>query len=207
MQPEYKQAFLGKQMYTLDQLKHEARSAQELIKSMRTYKPPSVSGSHETSLARKPVAPVPEVQKDLSTMALETGKTSHKLHMVSVDPYAYHHPAGKKQVTVEGEPGHVPQSKLLHYHETGLLQDDQILHSLQIEIQVERTVETPERWAISRGIVLIRIREPIRKTGRPAKTSDSVEAVVNSSNVNSSLRPFISVTLLGHIFPAFLDTG
>jgi hypothetical protein len=103
MHPEYKQAFLGKRIYTLDQLKHEARNAQELIKSMRTYKPPSVSGSLEPSLAWKPVAPVREVQKDSSTMALETGKTSHKLHMASVDPYAYHHPAGKKHVTVQEE--------------------------------------------------------------------------------------------------------
>jgi hypothetical protein len=35
--PEYKQALLGKRIATLDQLKREAHSAQELIKSMRTY--------------------------------------------------------------------------------------------------------------------------------------------------------------------------
>jgi len=103
MHPEYKQAFLGKHITTLNQLKQEAHSAQELIKSMRTYKPPSASGGLEPSLSWKPIPTSTDSQKPTSsTMALESNK-SNKLHMASVDPFAYHHPVVKKHVTFPGE--------------------------------------------------------------------------------------------------------
>jgi len=54
MHPEYRQALLGKRIATLAELKREAHSAQELIKSYRTYKPPNVFGTLEPSLAWKP---------------------------------------------------------------------------------------------------------------------------------------------------------
>jgi len=99
MHPEYKQAFLGKRIITLDHLKQEAHSAQELIKSMRTYKPPSLLGGLEPSLSWKPIKNQMDSQKpSSSTMALEANK-ANKLHMASVDPFAYHHPVVKKQVT------------------------------------------------------------------------------------------------------------
>jgi hypothetical protein len=99
MHPEYKQALLGKRIVTLDHLKREAHSAQELIKSIRSYKPPSSSGGLEPSLAWKPVVLPRDNPKDQSpsSMTMEAGKPP-KLQMSSVDPFAFHHPPVKRQV-------------------------------------------------------------------------------------------------------------
>jgi hypothetical protein len=120
MHPEYKQALLGKRIATLDHLKREAHSAQELIKSMRTYKPPCSSGGLEPSLAWKPVLPTKEIAKEAtpSSMTMEASKVPPKLQMSSVDPFAFHHPQGKRQVAfLEPETNERPPSP--SYNERG----------------------------------------------------------------------------------------
>jgi len=100
MHPEYKQALLGKRIATLVDLKREAHLAQELIKSMRTYTPPTQSGRLEPSLAWKPLSSNRDQSRETSSnMNIDTNKSSSKLHMSSVDPFAYHHPAVKKKVS------------------------------------------------------------------------------------------------------------
>jgi len=106
MHPDYRQALLGKDIRTLRQLKLEAHEAQEMIKNMRTYRPPPTSGSLEPSLAWRPLmkAHDPKFKDQSYSLTMDSSKyfsESPKLHFASVDPYAYHHSSHKKTVQFE----------------------------------------------------------------------------------------------------------
>jgi hypothetical protein len=103
MHPEYRRALLGKNIATLAQLKDEAYSAQELIKSFRMYRPPPVEGHLEPSLAWKPVIESHEKPREepQANMALEISKRDPKLHFSSIDPFAYHHLTTKEKKIVK----------------------------------------------------------------------------------------------------------
>jgi hypothetical protein len=109
MHPEYRQALLGKDIRTMVDLKREAHSAQELIKHYKFYRPPPTSGSLEPSLAWKPISQTRDKQMNEipSAMTMEGGKQA-KLHLASVDPYAYHH-GGSSPKTVQFKLDDFPQ--------------------------------------------------------------------------------------------------
>jgi len=106
MHPEYRQALQGKTIRTLVELKTEAHNAQELIKNYRTYRPPPTLGSLEPSLAWRPVLPphsMPSRVEETAHMTMESSRSGTKLHIASVDPFAYHHSLLKKRVNFETE--------------------------------------------------------------------------------------------------------
>jgi len=93
MHPEYKQALQGKVIQILAQLKRTAHEAQELLTSMRTYKPPPTSGSLEPSLAWKFSHRARDYANEEAHAATQVGmdRPAPGLQMSSVDPYTFYH--------------------------------------------------------------------------------------------------------------------
>jgi len=120
MNPEYRQALLDKDIRTLVQsttlttteyFKFEAHKAQELIKHIRTYRPPPTTGNLEPSLAWKPILKSSQANKDETVnMTVESERKPSKLHFASLDPFAYHHSNLTKTVKfqVEAKPPNTP---------------------------------------------------------------------------------------------------
>jgi len=101
MHPEYQQVFFGKQVRTLRELKLIALTAQELIKSSRTYRPPPSKGTLEPSLAWKPSSNIIASTKDNTSRTRLENPNVPKLHYSALDPFSYHHCENAKQVSFQ----------------------------------------------------------------------------------------------------------
>jgi len=226
MHPEYQQVFFSKQVRTLRELKLIAQTAQELIKSSRTYRLPPSKGTLEPSLSWKPSSNLIASTKDnTSRMRLENPNVP-KLQFSALDPFSYHHCENARQVSFQ------TPSNSVHglTPPTTLKRPNSPVNSSVSKEESERM----RRWSGgsngSTGSAKIRgscyncggldhfmtdCREGIdRLRLSPTIGNKSVNAVadiledefVGFTNQNATA-PYIQVRILDKVYNALLDTG
>jgi transposase InsO family protein len=190
-----------------------------LIKLYRTYRPPPTSGSLEPSLAWKPITQQREFpQFELpSSLTLDANKAS-KLHLSSVDPFAYHHGNPPKAVKFDVRALSPVRNNLQPLPKT----------PPRAENATGNNQMSPGSPKANRGCFTCgsyrhiqrncpetnRSRSPSPKSPSSSVHYQSPHAIPDKDELDAKvvskkedLPPFMNVKILGKEFAAFLDTG
>jgi len=234
MHPEYQQVFFGKQVRTLRELKLIAQTAQELIKSSRTYRPPPSKGTLEPSLSWKPSSNMISSTKDDTSRTRLENPNVPKLHYSALDPFSYHHCENAKRVSFQtpsnSAHGFTPpiNSNLVASKSppTILKRPDSPVNSSVSKEESERM----RSWSRgSTGSAKIKgscyncggldhfmrdCRAGIKGVKSPTLANKSVNAVADISEIDfvgftaqNISAPYIQVKILDKVYNALLDTG